>query len=115
MAFVQRCIDVIQLHERDRTAKVVEAREMRTNDVAKRRRYQAVHGLDKENPIRNMLRGSDEEEPEVRPDGVDYAARDARLTTESAARAAADDAEKASRDRSLTEPEAKSKKRFGIF
>lgn len=115
VAFVQRYIDVIQLHERDRAVKVVESREMRTNDAAKRRRYQAVHGLDKENPIRNLLKADYEEEPEVRPDGVDYVARDARLAAESAARAATDAAEQASRDQPLPEPEAKPKKRFGIF
>ena len=126
ITFISTVIQVVRIHEKARTEKVLEGRVAKTNDVAKRRRFQAVHGLDKQNPIRNMLKGDykDGEEPEVKPDGVDYIARDARDLAKAAEAAAADAADVAAsrpaaesvvEDSIPSEGDIKRRKWFGIF
>lgn len=60
--FIRTWLRVLALHERDRNARAIADHENLTNDVVKRAYFRKVHGLDKENPIRNLLGGGDGDE-----------------------------------------------------
>jgi hypothetical protein len=60
-------INVIRLHEADRNARVIASREQKLDDLAKKRHFQAAHGLDKQNAVKNFL-SSKEESAEVSGD-----------------------------------------------
>lgn len=60
--FIRTWVRVLQLHELDRNEKVIKSHTAHTEDVAKRAYFRKVHGLDKQNPIRNLLGGGEEDE-----------------------------------------------------
>ncbi|TDZ65999.1 hypothetical protein CTRI78_v003348 [Colletotrichum trifolii] len=68
--FVQTWIRVLQLHERDRNERAIAMHTRHTDDVAKRQYYRKEHGLDKENPIANLLgmKGEADAEPTLAQD-----------------------------------------------
>ncbi|KAH7366826.1 hypothetical protein B0T11DRAFT_47784 [Plectosphaerella cucumerina] len=60
--FIRTWMRVLALHERDRNERAIADHTALTNDVVKRAYFRKVHGLDKENPIRNLLGGGDGDE-----------------------------------------------------
>ncbi|KAH6688315.1 hypothetical protein F5X68DRAFT_190002 [Plectosphaerella plurivora] len=60
--FIRTWMRVMALHERDRNARTIAEHTALTDDVVKRAYFRKVHGLDKENPIRNFLGGGEGDE-----------------------------------------------------
>lgn len=60
--FIRTWVRVMALHERDRNARTIAEHTALTDDVVKRAYFRKVHGLDKENPIRNLLGGAEGDE-----------------------------------------------------
>lgn len=111
--FIRTWIRVIQLHERDRNEKVIAQHTRHTDDVAKRAYFRKVHGLDKENPIKNWL-GVTEEGDEVEAAVAQPQGHEVTVADETAVAAAAGVANVAGQATGEAQEQGR-KKWFGVF